>query len=116
MRVSGMLSSTTTSGLRVVIHVLAEQATISGDSQTPGDLPGFGPLPSSILRDIAATAKIKPLVTPSTNPKSGYRPSAALAEFVRLWDFTCRFPGCDEPAEACDIDHTVPFPLGPTHP
>ena len=29
---------------------------------------------------------------------------------------TCRFPGCDQPAEVCDIDHTVPFPLGPTHP
>jgi hypothetical protein len=100
----------------VVIHVLADQATISGDSQTPGYLPGFGPLPSSTLRDIAATAKIKPLVMPSTNPEPGYRPSAALAEFVRLRDLTCRFPGCDEPAEVCDIDHTVPFPLGPTHP
>jgi Domain of unknown function (DUF222) len=100
----------------VVIHVLAEQATISGDSQTPGYLPGFGPLPSSTLRDIAVTAKIKPLVIPSTNPEPGYRPSAALAEFVRLRDLTCRFPGCDEKAEVCDIDHTVPFPLGPTHP
>ena len=100
----------------VVIHVLAEQATISGDSQSPGYLPGFGPLPSSTLRDIAATAKIKPLVMPSTNPEPGYRPSAALAEFVRLRDLTCRFPGCDEKAEVCDIDHTVPFPLGPTHP
>jgi Domain of unknown function (DUF222) len=88
----------------VVIHVLAEQATISGDSQMPGYLPGFGPLPSSVLRDIAATAKIKPLVMPSTKPEPGYRPSAALAEFVRLRDLTCRFPGCDEPAEVCDID------------
>ena len=77
----------------VVIHVLAEQATMSGDSHAPGYLPGFGPLPSSTLRDIAATAKIKPLVMPSTNPEPGYRPSAALAEFVRLRDLTCRFPG-----------------------
>jgi Domain of unknown function (DUF222) len=100
----------------VVIHVLAEQATISGDSQLPGYLPGFGPLPSTPLRDLATTAKVKPLLKPSTNPEPGYRPSAALAEFVRLRDLTCRFPGCDEPAEVCDIDHTVPFPLGPTHP
>jgi hypothetical protein len=101
---------------QVVIHVLAEQPTISGDSQAPGFLPGFGPLPSSTLRDITATAKMKPLVMPSTKPEPGYRPSAALAEFVRLRDLTCRFPGCDEPAEACDIDHTVPFPMGHTHP
>jgi hypothetical protein len=104
------------SASQVVIHVLAEQAAMTGDSQTPGYLPGFGPLPSTTLRDIAATAKIKPLVMPSSNPEPGYRPSAALAEFVRLRDLTCRFPGCDEPAEVCDIDHTVPFPFGPTHP
>lgn len=100
----------------VVLHVLAEQATITGDSEAPGYLPGFGPLPASTLGDIAATAKIKPLVKPSATPESGYRPSTALAEFVRLRDLTCRFPGCDQPAEVCDIDHTVPWPLGPTHP
>jgi hypothetical protein len=53
---------------------------------------------------------------PSNSPEAGYRPSAALAEFVRLRDVTCRFPGCDQPAAVCDIDHTVPFPFGPTHP
>ena len=31
-------------------------------------------------------------------------------------DLTCRFPNCYEPAEFCDIDHAVPWPLGPTHP
>jgi hypothetical protein len=100
----------------VLIHVLAEQASLSGDAQTPGYLPGFGPLPASALREIATTAKIKPLAMPSTDPEPGYRPSTALAEFVRLRDVTCRFPGCDEPAEVCDIDHTVPYPQGPTHP
>jgi hypothetical protein len=104
------------SASNVVINVLAEQTTVNGDSETPGYLPGFGPLPASALREVAATAKVKPLVMPSTNPERGYRPSAALAEFVRWRDVTCRFPGCDEPAEVCDIDHTVPFPLGPTHP
>lgn len=29
---------------------------------------------------------------------------------------TCRFPGCDAPAEVCDVDHTKPHPYGPTHP
>jgi hypothetical protein len=27
----------------------------------------------------------------------------------------CRWHGCDKPAEHCDVDHTVPYPLGPTH-
>ncbi len=100
----------------VVIHVLAEQATVSGAAQSPGYLPGFGPLPSTTVRDMVAKAKLKPLVIPSDVSEPGYRPSAALAEFVRCRDLTCRFPGCDQPAEVCDVDHTVPFPVGPTHP
>jgi Domain of unknown function (DUF222) len=76
----------------VVIHVLAEQATIKGGSQAPGYLPGFGLRPPSTVRDIAATAKIKPVMMPSTTPESGYRPSAPLAEFVRLRDFDLSIP------------------------
>ena len=28
-------------------------------------------------------------------------------------DLFCRFPGCDVPADRCDIDHVRPWPLGP---
>ena len=45
-----------------------------------------------------------------------YTPSRATADFVRCRDLTCRFPGCDKPAQFCDIDHTVAYPVGPTHP
>lgn len=38
-----------------------------------------------------------------------YRPGAALARRVRLRDGTCRHPGCSVPADACDLDHVVPF-------
>jgi Domain of unknown function (DUF222) len=103
-------------GTQVVIHVLAEQAAVTGESQAPGYLSGFGPLPSTVLRELTGAAKIKPLLIPPAGAEPGYRPSAALAEFVRFRDLCCRFPGCDAPAEFCDIDHTVPYPLGPTHP
>ena len=43
-----------------------------------------------------------------------YRPPPALARHVRLRDGTCRFPGCTVPARECDLDHLIPFPLGPT--
>ncbi|MUM33607.1 HNH endonuclease, partial [Mycobacterium sp. CBMA361] len=42
--------------------------------------------------------------------------STAIDEFVRMRAMTCMFPGCDQPATSCDIDHTVPWPAGPTHP
>ncbi|MCF6390381.1 HNH endonuclease, partial [Mycobacterium sp. MBM] len=31
-------------------------------------------------------------------------------------DLTCRWPGCNVPPARCDIDHTTPWPYGPTHP
>ncbi|MGW4096271.1 HNH endonuclease signature motif containing protein [Mycobacterium sp. NPDC004974] len=122
-----------------VVHVLADRATVDGTSDDPGYLPGHGILPAESVRDLAATAKIKPLHVPAepaepTEPgeaasepeppqptdsdgsEPGYRPSVALSEFIRWRDLTCRFPGCDAPVERCDIDHTMPYPLGPTHP
>ena len=99
-----------------VIHVLAEQATLDGASDHPGYLPGFGILPAESVRELAETATLKPLTIPADAPDPGYRPSKQTAEFVRWRDLTCRWPGCDAPVEACDIDHTVPYPLGPTHP
>ena len=101
---------------QVVIEVIAEQASLDGGSQNPGYAPGFGAVPAAILQEMAATAQLKPLPLPAPVCEPGYRPSAALARFVRCRDLTCRFPGCDATAEACDIDHTIPYPLGPTHP
>jgi hypothetical protein len=51
-----------------------------------------------------------------TAPEPRYTPSRALAQFVCCRDLTCRFPGCDKPAQVCDLDHTLPYPAGPTHP
>jgi Domain of unknown function (DUF222) len=83
---------------------------------TPGYLPGFGVLPAESVRQIATTATLTPLSVPHGQPEPGYRPSAGLAEFIRWRDLTCRWPGCDRPAGKSDIDHTVPYPVGPTHP
>ncbi|MCP3812034.1 HNH endonuclease, partial [Mycobacteriaceae bacterium Msp059] len=134
-----------------VIHVLADHTTLDGTTDDPGYLPGHGILPAQSVRDLAATAKLKPLHVPAekvgtpaptesgeaakptdcaesgetadtcepTNPENAepaYRPSVALSVFIRWRDLTCRFPGCDAPVERCDIDHTAPWPLGPTHP
>jgi len=100
-----------------VIHVLAEQATVEGSSDQPGYLPGFGILPAEQVRELAATAKLTPVVVPTdAPPEPRYRPSRNLADFVKWRDLTCRWPGCDRPVERCDIDHTVPWPAGLTHP
>jgi hypothetical protein len=96
-------------------HVLAEQATLDGTSDHPGYLPGFGILPAESVRDLANSAQLKPLTIPCDTPDPGYRPSAVTKEFVRWRDLTCRWPACDAPVQRCDFDHTVPYPLSPTH-
>ncbi|AFM15194.1 protein of unknown function DUF222 [Mycolicibacterium chubuense NBB4] len=80
-------------------------------------LPGSTVMPIPALAEaIRAGAKIKPLWVPGDDPEPHYRPSARLAQFVRARDMFCRFPGCDVPADRCDVDHSVPWPYGLTHP
>ncbi len=101
----------------VVIHVVAEQATVAGHGAVPGVLPGIdGLIPAEVVAELARSAMLVPLSTPA-EPEPRYAPSARLADFVRCRDLTCRAPGCDRPAADCDIDHTVPYAEGGlTHP
>jgi hypothetical protein len=102
--------------LGVTIHVIAEKATLDGAPDGPAYLPGYGALPGDVLRELADTAKVLELRMSPVAVEPGYRPSAALADYIRCRDMTCRFPGCDAAAWDCDVDHTVPYPAGPTHP
>ena len=102
----------------VVIHVVAEQATVEGTGTAPGAMVGFeGLIPAEMIAEMARSARLRPLIHPRDAPsESGYVPSRGLADFVRLRDMTCRFPGCAVPATACDLDHCVPHANGgPTH-
>jgi len=124
----------------VLIHVIADPAALRtdpdphtcGEHPTPDAEPQVPPAPrppaahllggatipaTMIAALIAAGAPVRTVGYPSdTAPEPGYRPSTALARFIRCRDMTCRFPGCDHPAEHADIDHTIPYPHGPTHP
>jgi uncharacterized protein DUF222 len=102
----------------VIIHVLAERATVDGRSTAPGSEVGVDALIShELVAELARSAKLMPLVHPGdAPPEPGYVPSKALSAFVRCRDLTCRWPGCDRPAVDCDVDHTIPYAQGgPTH-
>jgi hypothetical protein len=43
-----------------------------------------------------------------------YTPSRKLAHLVRARTATCDAPGCAAQAVHADLDHTVPYPDGPT--
>lgn len=111
----------------VVIHVLAERSTVDvalrqrtaaeSKARPPAALIlGEDVVPASLLSQlIRAGAKIRPITLPSDKPEPQYRPSAELAQFVRMRDLHCRAPGCNMPADRGDIDHTIPYPFGTTH-
>ncbi len=78
---------------------------------------GAGIVPAPLLARLLTGARFREIRHPGqAGPESGYAPSRALADFIRARDLTCRFPWCDHPATSADIDHTVPYPTGPTHP
>ncbi|KAA0097505.1 HNH endonuclease [Mycolicibacterium sp. P1-18] len=81
----------------------------------PAAMMGGQFLPGSIACRATVGATITRIVHPGqAPPESRYRPSKRLADFVRCRDLTCRFPGCRAPATNCDVDHTIPWPCGPT--
>ena len=99
----------------VELAVVIDLPTLLGLDQTPAQLPGYGPLPAPVARALAAHAPWRRWVT---DPVTGhlldygrrtYRPPAALADYIRARDTTCRFPGCARPATSCDLDHLQPY-------
>ncbi|MCV7421074.1 DUF222 domain-containing protein [Mycobacterium yunnanensis] len=81
----------------------------------PAAMMGGQFLPGAVACRAAVGATITRVVHPGqTPPEMRYRPSKKLADFIRCRDMTCRFPGCRIPANQTDIDHTIPWPHGPT--
>lgn len=78
---------------------------------------GAGIVPTPLLSGMLERARYRTVTHPgAAAAEPRYTPSRALADFIRCRDLTCRFPGCDKPATDADIDHTVAYPAGPTHP
>ena len=73
------------------IAVVIDLATLVGMDDTPGQVPGMGPVPASVARELAADRRWRAWLTDSrsagsqivaTSPGT-YRPPAALARLLR---------------------------------
>ncbi|RWZ64676.1 HNH endonuclease [Labedella populi] len=98
---------------RPTVNVTVPVLALLGRSDEPANLEGYGPIPLGVAEEIAASAPS--LTRILTHPETGtvlsvgrtsYTVPADLRRFVRLRDESCRFPGCERSAGACDIDHT----------
>ncbi len=96
---------------RFVINVIAGQDTLTGTSEQPGYLEGYGVIDAEQVRELAETAPLRQLAEPEVTDKQAarYQPTPALERWIRCRGLTCSFPGCDRPAWRADIDHTIPF-------
>ena len=105
---------------RPTVNVTIDLPTALGLADNPGQLAGYGPIPASVAREIAADGRWKRFVT---DPISGtlidygretYEPPQQLQDFLIARDRTCRFPGCRQPAHLADLDHAIPWEDGGT--
>jgi hypothetical protein len=110
----------TAQGRRPHIHVTVPYSTLIGLDDHPGELTGYGPIPASIARRIAAGGVWRRLLTdPATGAlldygRTTYQPPADLRDHVITRDRTCILPACSQPAHRCQLDHTIRYPDGPT--
>jgi len=101
------------SRFRPTVRVTVPVLTMLGRSEEPAVLEGYGPIPTAVAEDLAASAPsfVRLLTHPETGTilsvgRSSYAVPADLRRLVQLRDVRCRFPGCERGADRCDIDHT----------
>lgn len=104
---------------RPVVHVTVPAATLTGFSEEPGLLAGFGAIPADQARAVAADGVWRRVLTDPVGrtleiSERTYRPSAHLAALVRSDRPECSAPWCSRDARSCDLDHAVPWPRGAT--
>ncbi len=106
--------------LAVHVNVLVPLATLVG-SDACGRI-GNTPCTADEVTDLIARAAlesstIRRLVTDSAGcildaGRRHYLASDVQKLVLRLRDQHCRFPGCNRPAERCEIDHATPYDAG----
>lgn len=88
-----------------------------GESVDPCELRGGSPVPKALAFELCANATEweRALTDPISDVPLAvdrYRPSEGMRRVLALRDQRCRFPGCRQRAEACDLDHTVDAAAG----
>ncbi|MBC9820752.1 HNH endonuclease signature motif containing protein [Terrabacter sp. MAHUQ-38] len=118
----GSQAGSFTSAPAATVRIVVPFEVAAGLSDAACELPGHGwvtaaharrimTAPGSVWQRLAVDVETGRAIELSTD---SYRPTAAMVEHVRAVDGVCRGPGCQTPADRCDIDHLVPWPAGPT--
>ncbi len=96
---------------RWCLTVVHPDGTAAAHGCAPGRHPGPPPLSAFRLNAV--------IRGPCDHAQAGhrYRPGRALRHLIAARNARCTAPGCNQPAAACDLDHTTPWHHGgPTCP
>ena len=95
----------------ITISVAIDLPTLLGLAENPGQLAGYGAIPASIARQLAADGNWQRFISdPATGNlldfgREKYTPPQELVDFLLARDRVCRFPGCRRTGQSSDIDH-----------
>ncbi|MGL4176520.1 MAG: HNH endonuclease signature motif containing protein, partial [Dermatophilaceae bacterium] len=100
-------------------------APVDGGCAVSGaDIPGVGWVDATTVAALLRTLPVQvaralldaDTGTLASTTTAAYTPTAGIRDFVRTRDGTCRMWGCNRRASRADLDHTRPWPDGPTSP
>jgi Domain of unknown function (DUF222) len=108
------------------VDITVDLATLTGLSEVPGEIPGWGPVISDIARQVAVANQRGEWRVSVTDPETvkvvwngttRRRPTITERRHVLARQPVCVFPGCRIPAIRSDLDHTIDHAKGGrTHP
>jgi hypothetical protein len=101
-------------GIRPRVYLTVPVLTLLGHGDEPATLEGYGPIDPRTARELTARAPsfTRILTHPETGAvlsvgRTSYVVPSDLRTWLRIRDSTCRFPGCNQPVTACDVDHSL---------
>lgn len=102
----------------IAISVAVDLPTLLGLAENPGQLAGYGAIPASVARKLAADGTWQRFVSDPTTGnlldfgREKYIPPQELVDYLLARDRTCRFPGCRRSGQLADIDHAHSWESG----
>jgi hypothetical protein len=102
----------------ITISVAIDLPTLMGLAENPGQLAGYGAIPASVARRLAADGNWQRFVSDPTTGnlldfgREKYMPPQELIDYLLARDRVCRFPGCRRTGQSSDIDHAQSWETG----
>ena len=102
----------------ITISVAIDLPTLLGLAENPGQLAGYGAIPASVARRLAADGHWQRFVSDPTTGnlldfgREKYTPPQELVDYLLARDRVCRFPGCRRTGQSSDIDHAQSWEAG----